>query len=80
MHRGHTLVELLVAISLMTIIVGVASGIWMSSAREGIARALEHDALLERWLQERRNWMFEPQPEAAILAGDSCLFVPAAMR
>lgn len=79
-RRGHTLVELLVAISLMTIVVGIACGIWVSSVREGVARALEYDFLLGSWLQERRNWEFEPPRGAALLAGDSSLFVPAAMR
>lgn len=73
-HGGHTLVELLVAISLMTIVVGVACGIWIASVRQGVARNLEHDTLLDDWLQERRRWKLEMDSSSVAPAGDSGLF------
>jgi prepilin-type N-terminal cleavage/methylation domain-containing protein len=74
-HRGVTLLELLVAIGLATVVTGFAWAVWLQSARQNTNRLKESDDLRDRWLEERSRWRFQhPTPGISLRGGDSSLF------
>lgn len=74
LRRGHTLVELLVAIALASVVVGVVCGVWVSSLRQGYARRSEEDSLLVDWQNERGCWKLKGDHGKVRPALDSALF------
>ena len=83
-RKGYTLLELLAAIAVMSIVVGVACGIWLSSVRQGAMREQERDVLVTSWLRERRCWLTGglgthdmPSGDSSIFLGEFCVDTPS---
>lgn len=71
---GHTLIELLVAISMMGLVSVLAWRVWLESFRQGVFRVIESDGLRSSWIDDHSAWRFHGNSEFQQPAGDSTLF------